>query len=224
MGDRVGIFVLFGVIVILVVGFIMVEPRRARRGGDSMDSLNSHRDQTEQARRDHPEGAERSHLVGNPPVDTITPGRLGCGAAGRGRRARGAARGRPPRAPRGPHAPTPPLARPGGPVPGAAPSRRGWAPVAVLASTRPMKRDAGTLAPWRRRTGPATTPIGLASNGCAPSSTSRRSSRRRRRCVPSAPATPSPTSPTSPPTAASSSRSRTCRRMSMSTPRAARPA
>jgi hypothetical protein len=84
MGDRVGLFVLFGVIVILVIGFIMVEPRRARRGGDPMDSMNSHRDQTEQARRDHPEGAERSHLVGNPPVDTISTEGWGVATPGEG--------------------------------------------------------------------------------------------------------------------------------------------
>ena len=84
MGDRVGIFVLFGVIVILVVGFVMVEPRSSRRGGDSMDSMNSHRDRTEQDRRDHPEGAERSHLVGNPPVDTISPEGWGVAKPGEG--------------------------------------------------------------------------------------------------------------------------------------------
>ena len=84
MGDRVGIFVLFGVIVILVIGFIMVEPRRAGRKGDSMDSMNSHRDRTEQERRDHPEGAERSHLVGNPPVDTISPEGWGVATPGEG--------------------------------------------------------------------------------------------------------------------------------------------
>ena len=84
MGDRVGMFFLLGIVVILVVGFIMVEPRRPGRGGDSMDSLNSHREETERARRDHPEGAERSHLVGNPPVDTITPDGWGVARPGEG--------------------------------------------------------------------------------------------------------------------------------------------
>jgi hypothetical protein len=84
MGDQVGLIVLFGVIVILVIGFIMVEPRRSRRGGDESDSLNSHQDETVHQREDHPEGGERSHLVGNPPIDTITPEGWGVAMPGEG--------------------------------------------------------------------------------------------------------------------------------------------
>jgi len=82
MGDRVGLIVMLAVVVILVIGLVIVGPRRA--GRDSSESLNKHRDDTEQARRDHPEGAERSHLVGNPPVDTITADGWGVARPGEG--------------------------------------------------------------------------------------------------------------------------------------------
>ncbi|WP_256794670.1 hypothetical protein [Terrabacter sp. Ter38] len=82
MGDRVGLIVMLAVVIVLVIGLLVVGPRRA--GRDSSESLNKHRDDTEQARRDHPEGAERSHLVGNPPVDTITPDGWGVARPGEG--------------------------------------------------------------------------------------------------------------------------------------------
>ncbi|GAA2745075.1 hypothetical protein GCM10009868_25230 [Terrabacter aerolatus] len=84
MGDRVGLIVMLAVVVILVVGLLVVAPRSARRGRDSSESLNGHRDDTERARLDHPEGAERSHLVGNPPVDTITSDGWGVARPGEG--------------------------------------------------------------------------------------------------------------------------------------------
>jgi len=84
MGDRVGLIVMLAVVVILVIGLLVVGPRRSRGGRDGSESVNSHRDATEQARRDHPEGAERSHLVGNPPVDTITADGWGVARPGEG--------------------------------------------------------------------------------------------------------------------------------------------
>ena len=84
MGDRVGLFVMLAVVGILVVGLLVVGPRSSRGGRDPSESLNSHRDATERARRDHPEGAERSHLVGNPPVDTITADGWGVARPGEG--------------------------------------------------------------------------------------------------------------------------------------------
>ena len=64
MGDRVGLFVMLAVVVILLIGLVLVGPRHTRRGRDTSETLNAHPDETERARRDHPEGAERSHLVG----------------------------------------------------------------------------------------------------------------------------------------------------------------
>jgi hypothetical protein len=84
MGDRVGLFVMLAVVVILVIGLVVVGPRHVWRGRDASESPNAHRDDTERARRDHPEGAERSHLVGNPPVDTITPDGWGVARPGEG--------------------------------------------------------------------------------------------------------------------------------------------
>jgi hypothetical protein len=84
MGDRIGLLVMLAVVGILVLGLLVVGPRSARGGRDSSESLNSHRDDTEQARRNHPEGAERSHLVGNPPVDTITSDGWGVARPGEG--------------------------------------------------------------------------------------------------------------------------------------------
>ncbi|GAA5026095.1 hypothetical protein GCM10023258_19570 [Terrabacter aeriphilus] len=84
MGDRVGLFVMLAVVVVLVIGLLVVGPRHVRRGGDSSESLNGHVDATERARRDHPEGAERSHLVGNPPIDTITADGWGVARPGEG--------------------------------------------------------------------------------------------------------------------------------------------
>jgi len=84
MGDRVGLIVMLAVVVILVIGLLIVGPRRSRSGRDGSESLNKHRDDTERARRDHPEGAERSHLVGNPPVDTITADGWGVARPGEG--------------------------------------------------------------------------------------------------------------------------------------------
>ena len=84
MGDRVGLFVMLAVVVILLIGLVVVGPRHTRRNRDASESLNSHRDETERARRDHPEGAERSHLVGNPPVDTITADGWGVARPGEG--------------------------------------------------------------------------------------------------------------------------------------------
>jgi hypothetical protein len=72
------------VVAILVLGLLVVGPRGSRRGRDSSESLNGHRDDTERDRRDHPEGAERSHLVGNPPVDTITADGWGVARPGEG--------------------------------------------------------------------------------------------------------------------------------------------
>lgn len=84
MGDRVGLFVMLAVVVILVIGLVVVGPRHTWRGRDASESVNAHRDDTERARRDHPEGAERSHLVGNPPVDTITSDGWGVARPGEG--------------------------------------------------------------------------------------------------------------------------------------------
>lgn len=84
MGDRVGLFVMLAVVVILVIGVVLVGPRHVWRGRDVSESVNAHRDDTERARRDHPEGAERSHLVGNPPVDTITSEGWGVARPGEG--------------------------------------------------------------------------------------------------------------------------------------------
>jgi hypothetical protein len=84
MGDRVGLIVMLGVVVILVIGLLVVGPRRTRAGREGTESLNAHIDDTERARRDHPEGAERSHLVGNPPVDTITADGWGVARPGEG--------------------------------------------------------------------------------------------------------------------------------------------
>ena len=69
MGDQVGLFVLLGVIVVMAGGFALT---LGARGKSENDTLNSHEDQTVRQRADHPEGAERSHLVGNPPIDSIT--------------------------------------------------------------------------------------------------------------------------------------------------------
>jgi hypothetical protein len=85
MGDRVGLFVMLGIVILLVLGLVMVTMQRsAKRGGDGTDSLNRHVDDTVRAREDHPEGAERSHLVGNPPVDTVTTEGWGVATPGEG--------------------------------------------------------------------------------------------------------------------------------------------
>ena len=84
MGDRVGLIFMLAIVVILVIGLIVVGPRHTRRGRDTSESLNAHQDETVRAREDHPEGAERSHLVGNPPVDTITPDGWGVARPGEG--------------------------------------------------------------------------------------------------------------------------------------------
>lgn len=85
MGDRVGLIFMLGMVILLVVGLVMINPRRrsGRTGGDT-ESLNAHPDDTALARRDHPEGAERSHLVGNPPVDTVTTEGWGVATPGEG--------------------------------------------------------------------------------------------------------------------------------------------
>jgi hypothetical protein len=84
MGDRVGLVVMLVVVGILLIGLVLVGPRHARPGRDTSETLNAHPDETERARRDHPEGAERSHLVGNPPVDTITADGWGVARPGEG--------------------------------------------------------------------------------------------------------------------------------------------
>ncbi len=85
MGDRVGLFVMLGVVILLAIGLMTVNTRR-RRGpdGDDTESLNRHVDDTVRSRSDHPEGAERSHLVGNPPVDTVTTEGWGVATPGEG--------------------------------------------------------------------------------------------------------------------------------------------
>ena len=81
MGDHDGVFVLLGVIVVLAGGFALT---LGARGKSENDTLNSHEDQTLRQREDHPEGAERSHLVGNPPIDTITTDGWGAARPGEG--------------------------------------------------------------------------------------------------------------------------------------------
>jgi len=85
MGDRVGLFFMLGMVVLLVVGLIMLNPRRGtKEEGLPPETLNRHVEDTAQARVDHPEGAERSHLVGNPPVDTVTTEGWGVATPGEG--------------------------------------------------------------------------------------------------------------------------------------------
>ncbi|GAA1985607.1 hypothetical protein GCM10009817_28890 [Terrabacter lapilli] len=84
MGDRIGLVVMLLVVGIFGVGLLVVAPRHRWRGNDSNESLNPHIPDTEQRRRDHPEGAERSHLVGNPPVDTICADGWGVARPGEG--------------------------------------------------------------------------------------------------------------------------------------------
>lgn len=85
MGDQVGLFVMLGMVVLLAVGLIMVNSRRGTKGeGSQAETLNPHVDDTVRTREDHPEGAERSHLVGNPPVDTVTTQGWGVATPGEG--------------------------------------------------------------------------------------------------------------------------------------------
>ena len=72
---------MIGIIVVLVGGYAFVQSARGRAKNDS---LNTHEDQTVHDRADHPEGAERSHLVGNPPVDSITTEGWGVARPGEG--------------------------------------------------------------------------------------------------------------------------------------------
>jgi hypothetical protein len=80
MSDNVGLWVGLGIVVILVVGAIVMQSRR----GGSDDTINRHPDDTAVERDHHPEGAERSHLVGNPPVDTVTTQGWGVATPGEG--------------------------------------------------------------------------------------------------------------------------------------------
>lgn len=85
MDDQVGLIVMLGIVVLLAIGFVMVAKQRsAKRGGDGTESWNGHVSDTVRARADHPEGAERSHLVGNPPVDTVTTEGWGVATPGEG--------------------------------------------------------------------------------------------------------------------------------------------
>lgn len=85
MGDQFGLIVMLGIVILLVVGLVMVTKQRsAKRGGDGTESMNRHVPETVRARADHPEGAERSHLVGNPPVDTVTTEGWGVATPGEG--------------------------------------------------------------------------------------------------------------------------------------------
>lgn len=84
MGDGFGEFVLLLIVVIFIVGLVVVAPRHRWRGNDANETLNPHVPETERRRRDHPEGAERSHLVGNPPVDTICADGWGVARPGEG--------------------------------------------------------------------------------------------------------------------------------------------
>ena len=84
MGDGFGLVVMLLVVVILGVGVVVVGPRHLWRGRDASESLNPHLGDTERLREDHPEGAERSHLVGNPPIDTITGAGWGVARPGEG--------------------------------------------------------------------------------------------------------------------------------------------
>ena len=84
MGDRVGLWFMLGMVILLVVGLIMVNPRRGKGGDADTESLNRHLDDTLRNRTDHPEGAERSHLVGNPPVDSVTTQGWGVATPGEG--------------------------------------------------------------------------------------------------------------------------------------------
>jgi hypothetical protein len=81
MGDEVGLFVMLGVALVLAAGFAVF---LGMRGKGNNDTLNNHEDETLRRRTDHPEGAERSHLVGNPPIDTITPDGWGGARPGEG--------------------------------------------------------------------------------------------------------------------------------------------
>lgn len=80
MRDNIGLWVLLGVVVIIVAGAAMMQSRRS----GANDTLNRHGDDTVVERDHHPEGAERSHLVGNPPIDTITTQGWGVAQAGEG--------------------------------------------------------------------------------------------------------------------------------------------
>ena len=84
MGDGYGLFLMLAVVAILFAGLVIVGPRHVWRGRDSNETLNPHVADTERRRRDHPEGAERSHLVGNPPVDTICADGWGVARPGEG--------------------------------------------------------------------------------------------------------------------------------------------
>lgn len=89
MGDRVGLFIMLGVVILLVGGYLVFQPtRRRRRGGvvDGNDTLNP--DATDEA--EHPDVRAAHHaddeprLVGNPPVDTVTPEGTGTARPGAG--------------------------------------------------------------------------------------------------------------------------------------------
>lgn len=84
MGDNFGLVVMLVMVAILGVGLIVVGPRHLWRGRDASESLNPHLSDTERLRENHPEGAERSHLVGNPPIDTITGAGWGVARPGEG--------------------------------------------------------------------------------------------------------------------------------------------
>lgn len=85
MGDNVGLIVMLGIVVLLVVGYAMIEPRRrSKQGSEIPESFNKHVEETVRAREEHPEGAERSHLVGNPPIDTVTTQGWGVATPGEG--------------------------------------------------------------------------------------------------------------------------------------------
>ena len=104
MGDRVGLIVMLAVVVILVIGLVIVGPRRPSR--TRLQRVAQQASRRHRAGASRPPGGSRALPPRRQPARRHHHRRrLGRGPSGRGCRARGAARGRPPRAPRGPQSP-----------------------------------------------------------------------------------------------------------------------
>jgi len=81
MGDRGGLFLMLGVVVLLGVILVVMIPRRRTRDDAEHETLNP---QVESVGTGPAPVPDPDKLVGNPPIDTVSPSGEGSAVAGAG--------------------------------------------------------------------------------------------------------------------------------------------
>ena len=81
MGDRVGLFVMLGIVIVLGLILLVMRPRTRTKGEAEHETLNTKVDTSPQAAHGQP---DPDKLVGNPPTDTVSPSGEDTAVAGAG--------------------------------------------------------------------------------------------------------------------------------------------